>query len=126
VAELVSIVVWWIATALIGVAVGSLAAVLGFGTPTALVGAVALLFGGVFVFGSVLADNASALRRNKLHEDLAGAGLLRATLLGFLGAGLIVGSLSGNGFTAIVAIVSAVVAIVLTATGGPLRDRTIK
>lgn len=123
-AELFSIVVWWIATALIGVAAGSIAAVLGVGSPAALVGAVALLVGGVFVVGSVIANNTTALRRsnqvggsgNELHEDLAGAGLLRATLLGFLGAGLIVGSLYGNGLSAIVAGVTAVVAILLTAS----------
>jgi hypothetical protein len=134
VAELLSIVIWWIATALIGVALGSLAAVLGLGWPTALGGAVALLIAGVFVFGSVLANNTSQLRRsnqvdvgeNEPNAGLAGAGLLRATLLGFLGAGLIVGSLSGSGITAIVAGATAVGAILLIANEGSIRDRTLR
>lgn len=132
-AELIAIVVWWIVAALIGIAVGSLAAVLGLGSPIGLIGAVALLIGGVFVFGSVLANNTSALRRseqvdvsgNNVGADLAGAGLLRATLAGFLGAGLVVGSLNDNGLIAIVACVIAVVAVMLMASGGSIRNRTL-
>ena len=133
-AELFAIVTWWIVATLIGIAVGSLAAVLGLGSLTAMIGAVALLVGGVFVFGSVLANNMTALRRseergasgNHVGANLAGAGLLRATLVGFLGAGLIVGSLNGNGLISIVACVVAVAAVMLMATGGSRRDRIRK
>jgi hypothetical protein len=134
VAELLSIIMWWTVAVLVGVAAGSLASVVGVGSLTALVGAVALLVGGVMVFASVLANNASALRRSHqggdserdVRADLAGAGLLRATLVGFLGAGLSVGALSGNGLSAILAGATAVLAILLTAIGGSSGGRTVK
>jgi len=61
VAALFWLVVRWIAVGLIGVAAGSAGAVLGFGQVTLWGGAVALLLGGMFVFASIVANNASLL-----------------------------------------------------------------
>jgi hypothetical protein len=89
-------------------------------------GAVALLLGGMFVAASVLASNLSVLSK---HDPSAGtdrdpvAGLYRATLLGFLGAGVLVGSVNGTQSTAIVAGVTGAVAIALSLRAGPAEQR---
>jgi hypothetical protein len=120
------LVVRWIAATLIGVALGSAAAVLGFGVLTVLGGAVALLIGGMFVAASVLASNLSVLSK---HDPSAGtdrdpvAGPYRATLLGFLGAGVLAGSVNGTQSTAIVAGVTGAVAIALSLGAGPAEQR---
>jgi hypothetical protein len=122
------LVVRWIAAALIGVAVGSAAVVLGLGLVTMLVGAVALLLGGAFLFASILATNLSSMSRGgaeRSSQDLIGAGLLRATLLGFLGAGVLVGSLSGNEFTALTSGVTGTIAILLSLGAGPDEYRRV-
>ena len=124
------LVVRWIATALIGVAVGSAGAVLGFGSIALLVGAVALLVGGIFVFASIAANNASLLSTDRTSEgtdtELVGAGLLRATFLGFLGAGLIVGSATGNESTALLAGVTGAIAVSLSLGAGPAEQRRLR
>lgn len=123
------LVVRWIAVTLIGVALGSAAAVLGFGVLTVLGGAFALLLGGMFVAASILATHVSVLSEHGPSEgtdgDLVGAGLYRATLLGFLGAGALVGSVNGNESTAIVAGVTGAVAIVLSLGAGPAEQRRL-
>lgn len=128
-AALFWLVVRWIAVALIGVAAGSAGAVLGFGRVTLLGGAVALLLGGVFVFASIVANNASLLSRDGSGEgtdtDLVGPGLLRATFLGFLGAGLLVGSATGNEPTALVAGVTGSIAVLLSLGAGPAELRRL-
>jgi hypothetical protein len=123
------LVVRWIAAMLIGVAVGSAAAALAFGWVTMLIGAVALLLGGAFLFASVLATNASVMSGGRPTErggqDLVGAGLLRATLLGFLGAGVLVGSMSGNEFTAVTSAVTGTIAILRSLGAGPDEYRRV-
>lgn len=119
----------WIATALIGVAVGSAAVILGFGSVALLIGAIALLLGGLFVGASVSAHNTSLLSRGGSAEgadaDLVGPGLLRATFLGWLGAGLIVGALTGNEATAVVAASTAVIALALSLGAGRAEERRL-
>ena len=121
------LVVRWIAATLIGVALGSAAAVLGFGVLTVLGGAVALLIGGMFVAASVLASNLSVLSKHDpsagTDRDRVDSGLYRATLLGFLGAGVLVGSVNGTQSTAIVAGVTGAVAIALSLGAGPAEQR---
>ena len=123
------LVVRWIAATLIGVALGSAAAVLGFGLLTLLGGAVALLVGGMFVAASILASNASVLSEHDPREgtdgDLVGAGLYRATLLGFLGAGLLVGSVSGTEATALIAGLTAAIAVLLSLGAGRAEQRRL-
>jgi hypothetical protein len=123
------LVVRWIAAALIGVAVGSAGAVLGFGWATLFCGAVALLVGGVFVLASIVANNVSLLSVGGSSEgtdtDLVGAGLLRATLLGFLGAGVLVGSATGTESTALIAGVTGVIAVLLSLGAGPAEQRRL-
>jgi hypothetical protein len=117
------LVVRWIAVALIGVAVGSAAAELGFGSATLAVGAIAILAGGVFVFASICAANGSQLMGERTEgdkgDDLVGPGLWRATLLGMVGIGVVVGSLSGTAMVGLVAGVTGVVAILLSLGAEP-------
>lgn len=123
------LVVRWIEAALIGLAVGSAALVLGFGSVSLLVGAVALLLGGVFVLASILANNVSLLSRGGSAEGadaaLVGPRLLRATSLGFLGAGVVVGALTGNEATAIIAAVTVAIAVALSLGAGPPAQRRL-
>ena len=123
------LVVRWSAAALIGVAVGSAAAVAGFGSGMLLGGAVALLIAGVFVFASIVANNASVLSAGGTSEgtdtDLVGAGLLRATFLGFLGAGVLVGSAAGNETTALIAGVTGAIAVLLSLGADPAEQRRL-
>lgn len=123
------LVVRWIAATLIGVAIGSGAAALGFRLAAMSVGAVALLVGGVFVFASTLANNVGVLSRQRLTEPnsqgLVGAGLLRATFLGFMGAGVLVGSVSGNEVTAFTAAATGTVAVLLSLGAGPDEYRRV-
>ena len=123
------LVVRWIAAALIGVAIGSAARVLGSGSVTLLIGSVALLVGGVFVGASVWASNTSLLSGGGSGEDadadLVGPGLLRATFLGFLGAGVVTGSLTGNEATAIIAALTAAIAVALSLGAGPPEQRRL-
>jgi hypothetical protein len=123
------LVVRWIAAALIGVAVGSAAAVLGLGLVTLSVGAVALLLGGVFVGASIVANNTSLLSGGGSGEgadaDLVGPGLLRATFVGFLGAGVVVGSVNGNEATVLSAALTGAIAILLSLGAGPAEQRRL-
>jgi hypothetical protein len=120
VAALFWLVVRWIAVALIGVAAGSAGAVLGFGRVILWGSAVALLLGGVFVFASIVANNANLLSSDGSDNiDLVGVGLLRATYLGFLGAGLLVGSTTGNESIALVAGLTGSIAVLLSLGAGP-------
>jgi hypothetical protein len=123
------LVVRWIAAALFGVALGSAAILLGFGSATLLIGAAALLVGGVFVLASIMAANTSLLSGRSSGGDadagLVGRGLLQATYLGFLGAGVIVGSIRGNEATVLIAAVTAAIAIVLSVGAGPAEQRRL-
>lgn len=124
------LVVRWIATALIGIAIGSAAVTLGFGSATMLVGAVTLLVGAVFVGASIAASYASvtwsARTRDSSGDDLIGPGLMRATFLGFLGAGIIVGSVNGNEIVGVLSGVTGGVAILLTLGAGPAEQRDLR
>jgi hypothetical protein len=122
------LVVRWIAAALVGVAVGSAANLLGLGSVTLLLGAAALLVGGVFVLVSILANNTSLLSGSGSADPdagLVGPGLLRATFLGFLGAGVIVGSVNGNEATVLIATVTGAIAILLSLGAGPAEQRRL-
>ena len=114
---------------MVGVAVGSAAVLVGFGSVTLLLGAAALLAGGVFVLASILANNTSLLSGSGSAEDpdagLVGPGLLRATFLGFLGAGVIVGSVNGNEATVLIATVTGAIAILLSLGAGPAEQRRL-
>ena len=123
------LVVRWIAAALIGVALGSAAGVLGFGQITLLVGAAALLVGGVFVGASIVAANTSVLSRSgsrdRADANLVGPGLVGATFLGFLGAGVLAGSLRGNETTALIAAATAAIALLLSLGVGSAEQRRL-
>jgi hypothetical protein len=123
------LVVRWIAAALIGVAVGSAALMLGFGSATLAVGAVAVLLGGGFVLASIVANNTSLLSGGISGEgadaELVGPGLLRATLLGFLGAGVVVGSVSGNEATFLIAAATGAIAVLLSLGAGRAEERRL-
>jgi hypothetical protein len=96
---------------------------------TLLGGAIALLIGSMFVFASIVANNVSLLSVGGSNEgtdtDLVGAGLLRATLLGFLGAGVLVGSATGNESTALIAGVTGAIAVLLSLGAGPAEQRRL-
>ena len=121
--DLFRLVVRWIAAILVAVPAGSLATAAGSGQLAAAIGALMLLLGGTFVAGSVLATyfafatrigrEATATEGGALGE-LAGPGLLRATFLGFVGAGLTVGALVPLGFLAVISAASGALALVLT------------
>ncbi len=121
------LVVRWVAAALIGVAAGSAAAVLGLARVALSIGAVALLIGAVYVFASILVTNTSVVSRRGSSDgadiDLVGAGLLRATFLGFLGAGAVVGSATGDETTLFIALVTGASAILLSLRFGPPEER---
>jgi hypothetical protein len=129
---LLGLIVRWSAAVLIGVAAGSTARVAAVGWIAGLIGAVALLIAGTFVLGSVIASYASVFPEpGRLDPptslaDLAGEGLARATLLGFFGAGSLVGSLNGNEATAIVSGATATVALLLSMTRAPARDHRFR
>ena len=103
------------------------ALILGLGSATLLVGAVALLAGGVFVAASILANNVSLCSRRPSSEDaggdLVGPGLLRATDLGFFGAGLLVGSTNGNEATFLIAALTGGIVVVLGVRAGSEERR---
>jgi hypothetical protein len=108
---------------LVAVPVGSLAAVVGSGPLAFAIGVLMALVGWTFVFGSVMASYhafASRIRRpatpaeDHALGELAGPGLLRATFLGFIGAGLVVGVLSPLGLPAVIPAASGTVAFLLT------------
>ena len=121
--ELFRIVVRWIAVFLIGIAAGNVATAAGHVQVTALLGALGVIVGALFVSASVQAGQrfyVSRLGRVITEEDraqmnsLAGPGLHRATVLGFGAAGVTAGALAP---ALLVGAVAAAAAVVVLVTG---------
>jgi hypothetical protein len=120
-------VVRWTSVVLIGIAIGSVAITLGYGSMTLLLGAIALFVGAVFVGASIWATYLSPLFSepsvDSTSEELVGPGLVRATFLGFLGAGILVGSVSGNEIVGVLSGVTGGITILLSLGAGPAEQR---